>query len=167
MADSQEDSGPALISKRSVALIVSAILLIAGIILAVTNYRLGIRWASDGPQSGYFPFGLSVLLCIASVIGLVDAWRMDRDKAFVHRAEFGRVLRVLLPTLLFVAVALTMGIYLAAALFIFGFMTVIGHSRIATSAIVAVVFSAILFWVFEIQFLVPLPKGPVEALFGY
>jgi putative tricarboxylic transport membrane protein len=27
--------------------------------------------------------------------------------------------------------------------------------------------SAVLFWMFEIQFMVPLPKGPLEALFGY
>jgi len=25
----------------------------------------------------------------------------------------------------------------------------------------------VLFWMFEIQFMVPLPKGPLEALFGY
>jgi putative tricarboxylic transport membrane protein len=24
-----------------------------------------------------------------------------------------------------------------------------------------------LFWMFEVQFMVPLPKGPLEALFGY
>lgn len=167
MVDSEEDSGPALVSKRNVAIAVSLILLVAGIILSITNYRLGIRWASDGPQSGYFPFGLSVLLSIASIVGLVDAWRMDRNKAFVHRTEFGRVLRVLVPTLVFVVAALTLGIYIAAALFIAGFMRFIGRSRISSCLIVALVFSAILFWVFEIQFLVPLPKGPVEDFFGY
>jgi hypothetical protein len=25
----------------------------------------------------------------------------------------------------------------------------------------------LLFWLFEVQFLVPLPKGPLEAYFGY
>jgi putative tricarboxylic transport membrane protein len=25
----------------------------------------------------------------------------------------------------------------------------------------------VLFWMFEFQFLVPLPKGPLESLFGY
>ena len=31
----------------------------------------------------------------------------------------------------------------------------------------ACVSSAVLFWVFEIKFAVPMPKGPLEALFGY
>jgi hypothetical protein len=32
---------------------------------------------------------------------------------------------------------------------------------------VSIGLNAVLFWLFEIQFLVPLPKGPLEALFGY
>jgi putative tricarboxylic transport membrane protein len=33
--------------------------------------------------------------------------------------------------------------------------------------LVAVVMSALIFWLFEMQFKVPLPKGPLEAWFGY
>jgi hypothetical protein len=34
-------------------------------------------------------------------------------------------------------------------------------------ALVGVVSAAVLFWLFEMQFLVPLPKGPLEAWLGY
>ena len=33
--------------------------------------------------------------------------------------------------------------------------------------LVSVIISAVLFWMFEVQFMVPLPKGPLESLFGY
>jgi hypothetical protein len=33
--------------------------------------------------------------------------------------------------------------------------------------VISVGVSAALFWLFELQFKVPLPKGPLEARFGY
>ena len=33
--------------------------------------------------------------------------------------------------------------------------------------VISVGVSAALFWLFELQFTVPLPKGPLEARFGY
>jgi hypothetical protein len=33
--------------------------------------------------------------------------------------------------------------------------------------LISVGISVTLFWMFEIQFMVPLPKGPLESLLGY
>jgi len=33
--------------------------------------------------------------------------------------------------------------------------------------LVSIGISAMLFYMFEVQFMVPLPKGPLESLFGY
>jgi hypothetical protein len=32
---------------------------------------------------------------------------------------------------------------------------------------ISIVTSVILFWMFEMQFMTPLPKGPLESLLGY
>jgi hypothetical protein len=40
------------------------------------------------------------------------------------------------------------------------------HGWLKTAS-VSVGISVIFFWLFEAQFLVPLPKGPLEAWFGY
>ena len=53
-----------------------------------------------------------------------------------------------------------MGIYIASALFIVGFMMVIGNEGILKAAAVGVGVPLAMFWMFEKWFLVPLPKGP-------
>jgi hypothetical protein len=77
------------------------------------------------------------------------------------------VLAVLVPTALYVVATQFIGIYVASAVFIGGFMRVIGRFGWTKVIVVSVVTSAVLFWMFEFQFLVPLPKGPLESLFGY
>jgi hypothetical protein len=37
-----------------------------GALVLIDRYRLGAGWADDGPQSGYFPFYIRLLLCISS-----------------------------------------------------------------------------------------------------
>ena len=53
-----------------VELAVAAIIFALGALVAYDSYRLGSSWASDGPQSGYFPFyiGLFTCICGAAVI---------------------------------------------------------------------------------------------------
>jgi hypothetical protein len=46
-------------------------------------------------------------------------------------------------------------------------MMAVGKFSWWKSLIVGVGMNLVLFWVFEVQFKVPLPKGPVEHFFGY
>jgi hypothetical protein len=91
----------------------------------------------------------------------------------VTRPAFGRVLAVLVPATIFVALIggigpiPKLGLYTAAAIFIFGFMLVIGRANPIKAALVSVGVPFVLFLMFEKWFLVPLPKGPIEAMFGY
>jgi putative tricarboxylic transport membrane protein len=69
--------------------------------------------------------------------------------------------------LAYVALIQLTGMYVASALFIAAFMKVIGKYPVWKSVLTGVVSAAVLFWIFEIKFAVPMPKGPLEALFGY
>jgi hypothetical protein len=60
-----------------------------------------------------------------------------------------------------------LGIYVASAIFIFGFMTFVGRENVLKSLGVGIVVPVALFFMFEKWFLVPLPKGPLEAWLGY
>jgi cation transport ATPase len=160
----------ALISRRAVGLAVAAVLFVAGVVLAVDNWRLGIGWTKDGPEAGYFPFALSVLMCIFSLVALVDAWRSRADASndsFVTREQAYRVLTVLAPMVAFAAVTQMLGIYVASAALIAGFMRFVGGARTPVSVGIALAVTVGFFWLFEIQFQVPLPKGPVEDWLGY
>jgi hypothetical protein len=88
-------------------------------------------------------------------------------KIFVKWKPFKQVLMVLVPTTVFVLATQMIGIYVASSLFIAFFMRVTGKFGWLKILLVGIGTSVALFWMFETQFLVPLPKGPLEALFGY
>ncbi len=156
-------------SKRKADIIVALILAAVGALVIIDSLRLGIGWAADGPQSGYFPFYIGLLLVVAS-LGTISVTLFGRDQgrgAFVERTQFRDVLKVLVPAAVFVALIGYIGIYVASALFIGAFMRWLGRFRWRTIAVVSVAVPIALFLLFEIWFLVPLPKGPLEDFLGY
>ena len=60
-----------------------------------------------------------------------------------------------------------LGIYVASAIFIGGFMVWKGRYGWIPTLSVSLGVPIALFLMFEVWFLVPLPKGPVENLLGY
>ena len=60
-----------------------------------------------------------------------------------------------------------LGIYVASAIFILAFMIVIGRENPLKALGVGILVPVALFFMFEKWFLVPLPKGPLEAWLGY
>jgi hypothetical protein len=59
-----------------------------------------------------------------------------------------------------------LGIYVASFAFIAGFMVVLGKYRVGRAAAVGLGVSVVLYVLFERWFILPLPKGPLEALLG-
>jgi len=158
-----------VISRRTADLVVAIGMLAVGAVMMVDNYQIGAGWAKDGPQSGYFPFRIGAIICIAAAIVFVQGFisKSGRTEAFVTRARLKPVLLVFIPTLVYVGAIQLIGIYVASAIFIAGFMRAMDRYSWVKTLLISVGVNAILFWMFEVQFLVPLPKGPLEALFGY
>src|SRR5689334_24987161 len=123
-----DTDSPAITSTRAVDVVVSLLLFALAVTLGYDNWRTGAGWESTGPQPGYFPFYLSVILAGASLFGLFKAMRSHElaRKTFVTKAQFRRVMAVFAPTLAFCAVTQFMGIYVASFLLIAGFMRFIG-----------------------------------------
>jgi hypothetical protein len=164
-----EENSPAVTNNRTVEIVVSLLLLALASTLGFDNWRTGIGWDSTGPQPGYFPFYLAVILAAASLYGLARALA-SRElplETFVTRAQLRRVMAVFVPTLLFCVVTQFLGIYVASFLLISGFMPLVGKIAWWKSLLTAFVFSAIMFVTFDIVFDVIMPKGPLEAAFGY
>jgi len=165
----QQEQDPDLVQQRSIETITLAVILAFAGLMAWDNYRTGIRWESTGPQAGYFPFYVSVILAGACLWGLgreIVRWRKP-GRGFVTRDQFKRVLQVFIPTLLFVPVTQFLGLYVASFALIAGFMYFIGKIKPWISIVTGYVFSMIMFLVFEVAFDVIMPKGPLERLFGY
>jgi hypothetical protein len=152
-------------SQRTVEIIVAILFLFVGAVAMYDSVKIGAGW-SDGPQSGYFPFYISLLMSAASVMNLVHAVAGGPRDAFVDRESFGRVLTVLIPAMLFVAAVPWLGIYLSGAVFIALFMLFVGKYAIWKGALVGGGVMMVLFFVFQRWFLIRLPTGPVEQFFG-
>ena len=154
------------VSLRSVDIAVALLLLIIGLVVVYDSYRLGSKWGSDGPQSGYFPFYIGVLICIASVATLVQALR-DRQSAkllFVSWPRLKLVLTVLIPALFYVFCMQYIGIYVASAIYIAIFMVWLGKYSWMKSITIGVLVNVSFFLMFEVWFKVPLFKGSLDPL---
>jgi putative tricarboxylic transport membrane protein len=164
-----EADSPAVTSTRTVEVVVYLLLLGFALLLGFDNWRSGAGWASDGPQSGYLPFYLCIILGGASLYGLgvVFLQRGDEDKTFVTRAQLRRVLQVFVPTFLFCLFTQWLGLYVASFLLVAGFMRVIGRIAWWKSLLTSFLFAFAMFATFDLAFDVIMPKGPIEALFGY
>jgi hypothetical protein len=162
------DRSPAVTTTRTVEVVVYLLLVVLALVLGYDNWRSGMGWAKDGPQSGYLPFYLCVILAGASLFGLGVAFvrRTDSARTFVTRDQFRRVLQVFVPTALFCLLVQWLGIYVASLLLVALFMRFIGRIAWWKSLLTSVLFAVILFATFDIAFDVIMPKGPLEAAFG-
>jgi putative tricarboxylic transport membrane protein len=125
----------------TVELVVAGLLALAGGVVMADSLRVGTGWGAEGPQAGFFPFYVGLILFASAAttfaLGLAPALRPREN--FVGRRELGRVMGLLVPAAVFVAAANWLGIAISLVLFV----------------------------AFELWLLMPLPKGPLEAALGF
>jgi putative tricarboxylic transport membrane protein len=188
MQEQQDDNSPGVISNRTMEVVVALVLLVLSAIVIQDSLRLGAGWAeSEGPRAGYFPFYIGLFLALASLVTLtrtiIIGMQERREKAelggrrlqdedidtapFVTADALRRVLLVLGPVVVFIIAVMFVGIYISSALYIAVFMRYFGQYRLPTGLAVGACVALALFFMFEIWFLVPLPKGPLEEMLGY
>jgi len=164
--EASADGDRALVSTRTMEIAVALILLALGATVVFDSYRLGSKWGSDGPQSGYFPFYIGLLICIASGVTLAQAVlsKPAGGKTFVSWERFKLVLTVLVPGLLYVFSVKFIGLYIASAIYIAVFMVWLGKYPLWKGVAVGLVINVVFFLMFEVWFKVPLFKGELNPL---
>lgn len=168
MSDNVHESGGAGPSHRTVEIAVAAFLGLLAIIGMYGSVKVGIGWAAEGPQAGFFPFYVSALVLISSGINIANVLRAPDDgKIFAEWQSLGKVVSVVIPTAIYAVLIIYIGIYVASALLIGLFMRWFGKYGWLATIIVAIAVPVATFFAFEIWFLVPLPKGPLENYLGY
>jgi hypothetical protein len=154
------------ISVRTMEIVVAVAIFVLGAIVVFDSYRLGSKWGTDGPQSGYFPFYIGILLCFSSLGTLAQVF-LKKDavrEVFVDWGPLKLVFTVLIPALVYVVFVQYIGIYVASAIYIAVFMVWLGKYSWVRSAIIAAVVNVIFFLMFEVWFKVPLFKGDLDPL---
>jgi hypothetical protein len=155
-------------SRRTVECVTAAVICVLGVIVIADSVRIGHTWASDGPQSGYFPFYIGVLLCVTAVAIFLQALadKTGAARSFVSRGGVKQVLTLVVPAAIYVALIGWLGIFVASALFIAFFMWWLGRYPLWKVIAVSVGVMAAFFVLLDLWFKLPLPKGPVEAFLG-
>ena len=122
-----------------------------------------------GLHPAIFRFYIAIMMVGASLFNIYRAFhdRKGADDILVTVEGFRRMSAVFVPALGYILAIHYIGIYVASAIYIAGFMVFIGKFRWLKSVLVGASIALACFVMFEIWFLVPLPKGPLEALLGY
>ena len=155
-----------VVSTRTMEAVVAALLFLFGATFVYQSYRLGFGWATEGPQSGFFPFYVSLIICLGSLVVFVNALRGKAgrsDEAFVEHGQLKKVLQVLIPAAVYVLGVQLIGIYVASAVYVALFMRFLGNYSWVKSVLIAVIIIVAFFFMFEVWFQVPLYKGRWDA----
>jgi len=151
-----------VISVRAMDVITSILFLAVGLTVMIGSLKLGASWGADGPEAGYFPFYISLIIMLSSTVTLYQAAIVNKKKkteTFVEKEPFKQVMAVLLPAIIFVLGVQLIGIYVSSAIYIAIFMVWLGKYPIWKAVAVSIGVSAALYLMFEFWFQVPLPHG--------
>jgi putative tricarboxylic transport membrane protein len=143
-----------------------ALILVGGVVIA-DAVRLGTGWDTEGPQSGFFPFWLAVLMVTAALVIALQAAYRTTTTPFVTATQLRPVLAVLVPAATMVLLMEYLGLYVAAGLYLAFYMRWVGRHSWPIIVLLALGVPLVTFVVFERWFLVPMPKGPLEAWLGF
>lgn len=149
--------------RRADMLCAGALLLVAAIAIREA-LRLSIGWGDIGPRGGFFPFWLGVILAGSSLFTLVQGLRRpETGNPFLPWEKVRPLLTVSVPIAGAVVLIEVVGFYLTGLLYLFGYMRWTGRHTWATTLLVSLLVPVVIFFIFERWFLIPLPKGLLEA----
>ncbi|MCE5263659.1 MAG: tripartite tricarboxylate transporter TctB family protein [Deltaproteobacteria bacterium] len=165
----EQESRP-FISRFAVEAAFAIFIALFGAVIIKGALEFNTGWGDIGPEAGYFPFRVGILLILGSIVNL--AWAFIRRKklavdVFLSREQGRHVVAFAVPVVVLVGVTVILGLYVGMALYLLFTVGLVGRHRRWVTITVAVGTPVILFLLFEYVFLTPLLKGPLEHLLGW
>ncbi|MFQ5894283.1 MAG: tripartite tricarboxylate transporter TctB family protein [Nitrospinota bacterium] len=146
------------IRKADVA--VGAAFVVLAIVLMVQVAPLGPGWGEGGPQPGFFPFSVAVLMALGGLAAALQALRSEGDRLFFeHPQEVADLLKVGIPLALAIASVPYLGLYIMTALYLTFFARWYGRFRWYSAAAAGVGFSYALYLTLHQYFHIATPRS--------
>ena len=157
-----------LLTRLTMVVATAMVSALIGAIVCYGSLEFGVGWGDAGPQPGYFPFYVGLIVIIASLVnmGFGIYHHRDRVEEFLTTEQSQRILAFFGPMFLFVLVSSFLGVYVGMILYLFSVMVVQGGYRLPKALAVSLITAVANYFLFEVWFKVPLLKGPLEALIG-
>lgn len=160
-----------MISRRMTEIVTAGATGIVGLVAVIGSLELGVGWTSSGPEAGYFPFWIGLILAGASIWNGVKACLLtqtgeEAEEVFLSREQGMRILSFLAPMAVFVVITTFLGTYVGSTLYLVYTAHRQGGLSLPRSVLLGLGFTIALYLVFEMIFQVPLHKGPLEDMLG-
>jgi hypothetical protein len=157
-----------VLTRFTMEVVTGCVTALAGAVISYGALEFGIGWDDAGPQPGYFPFYIGLLIILGSLGVMAQAFTQHRHSTqiFLNSEQAGRIVSFAGPMVAFVVLCVLLGLYVAMTVYLFAVMTIQGRFKIPLAALVSIGTAVAFYVVMEIWFQVPLLKGPVEAMLG-
>src|SRR3979409_134929 len=97
MSDPSKTPGSPGPGQRSVEMGVALFILVLGAISIVGSLQVGIGWGAWGPKSGLFPFGVGLIVVLASARNFWRALAISPARIFAEWGQIAQVRKVVVP----------------------------------------------------------------------
>ncbi len=150
-------------STKSADIMVALILLGIGLLIGFDSWRLGNGWGMEGPKAGFFPFLMALLVIGGSAMVIRQAVKgtssVKGSQPFVPPGAMKPVLIVIIPAIGMVLLTELVGLYVAAMIYLTGYIRFAGGFRWRTVLLVGILTPLACYFSFEKLFLIPMPQG--------
>ncbi len=148
---------------KAVDILVAAVLLVIGLVVGFDSFRMGAGWGMEGPKAGFFPFVMAVIAvlgCFGVIRQAIKGTSSVKGATpFVPAGGMKPVLTVFIPACGMVLLTEVVGLYLAAMIYLVGYIKIVGGYRWRTVLLVSIPIPLLFYWMFEKIFLIPMPAG--------
>jgi hypothetical protein len=160
-------ASPQVLNRRWAEILFSVITGAIGVAVIKGALEMDVGWTSSGPDAGYFPFRVGLIILAASIVNLVQrGFLTPAEGDYISRKDAGAMALFFVPLVGLAIGSLWLGLYLAIALYLILAIGWIGKVAWHKTLGIALGASIALYVTFEFIFRLPLPKGPLGPLFG-
>lgn len=160
-----------LVTHRALEVIAALLALAFGASIVVGALEYNVGWGERGPEPGYFPFWMGMVVVVGAIGALLEVVLSRRPRgppAAINADQARRIAAFLVPMLgfLIVTILFKLGLYVGMVIYLLTVMLWQGRYRLPTAAALSFGTAVFVFLMFERWLLVPLMKGPLEAWLG-
>jgi hypothetical protein len=158
--EDRSEKAEGLIDVKKAEFAVALFLGIIGLTAVYQSIDLGPGWGESGPQPGFLPFSLGMIMAVASVVIVLQAVsKADGGTIFEQKEEIIELVRVGLPMAVAGVLVETVGFYMMVVAYSAGFIIWYGRHRWYKVIPLAILFAFVLFQALENFFRIFMPKS--------